>query len=347
MNLDPDIASDQQAGCLPPRERYDLVGHDEAENAFNHAWQSGRIHHAWLITGPKGIGKASFAWRAARRVLGAARDGSYGVLGSHPQDPVCRTLEAAANPDMLVIRRPFDEKRKRWRAEITIEEARKASTFFEKSAGAGGWRVCLVDAADDMNVNSANALLKTLEEPPQRGILFLISHSPGRLPATIRSRCRKLTLSAPDEAVSARWLQEQSGIESEEAARLALARCGNAPGRALALAASGGLPVYESVDRFIASADRSDDASARGLAESVTARAKDGLLPIFFDALSAAIQVQARETAKRSVDPQHWLKAWQELSRLVRDADALYLDPRQSVLAALSLSRRAAQQTKA
>lgn len=347
MSQDPDISSDQQAGCLPPRERYDLIGHEKAEQAFLSAWDSGRIHHAWLITGPRGIGKASFAWRAARRVLGAAPDSAYGILGSNPNDPVCRTLEAAANPDMLVIRRPFDDKRKRWRAEITIEEARKASGFFEKSAGAGGWRVCLVDAADDMNVNSANALLKTLEEPPQRGILFLVSHSPGRLPATIRSRCRRLVLSAPPVEASSAWLANTGGLGSQDEALKALARCGNAPGRALALAASGGLPLYDMVDQFIDASDRSDDAAAWRLAEKVTARGQEALIPVFYDALSAGFQAKARQVAVNSADPEHWLSAWRELSRLVRDADALYLDPRQTALAALALSRQAARKTRA
>ena len=134
---DPDIASDQEAGCLAPRERYDLLGHEEAEQAFATAWQTGRLHHAWLISGPKGIGKATLAWRMARRVLGAAPDAEYGSLGASPRDPVCQLLEAMANPDLLLLRRPWDEKRKRWRAEITVDEARKAPSFFEKSAGAG------------------------------------------------------------------------------------------------------------------------------------------------------------------------------------------------------------------
>lgn len=346
MSQDPDIASDQQPGCLPPRERYDLIGHDAAEQAFAHAWESGRIHHAWLITGPRGVGKASFAWRAIRRVLGAQPVPESGPLASRQDDPVCRTLEAGANPDMLVIRRPWDDKRKRWRAEITVEEARKATAFFEKSAGAGGWRACLVDAADDMNVNSANALLKTLEEPPQRGILFLISHSPGRLPATIRSRCRRLILAPPAIDTAARWVQNAAGLADERDARQALQIAGCAPGRALELAQSGGLDLYRSVSSYVSASARADEAETRRLAEKVTARGKDGLLPSFYDSLQQSLHDQARNAALEQRDPEPWLKAWRALSRLVRDADALYLDPRQTALSALALARQAAKQSR-
>ena len=346
MSQAPDIASDQQPDCLPPRARYDLVGHEAAETAFANAWKEQRLHHAWLITGPRGIGKASFAWRAARRVLGAEAMPEYGPLGSRPDDPVCRTLEVDANPDMLVIRRPWDDKRKRWRAEITVDEARKATGFFEKSAGAGGWRVCLVDSADDMNTNAANALLKTLEEPPQRGILFLVSHSPGRLPATIRSRCRRLGLAPPAAEISADWLAEAAGQGGDRAARDALAVAGNAPGRALELIASGGLELHRTVSSYVASAVQARDSETRSLAERVSAKGQERLLSTFYDALAGSFQAQARKAAEAHQDPSAWIKAWKSLSRLVRDADALYLDPRQTALSALSLSRQAARQSR-
>lgn len=251
MSADQETGSDTQPGCLPPRERYDLFGHEAAETAFAQAWDSGRLHHAWMIAGPRGVGKASFAWRAARRVLGAAPRPDAGPLGSSPDDPVCRLLEAQANPDLLLLRRPWDDKRKRWRGEITVEEARRAPHFFEKSSGAtGGWRVCIVDSADEMNVNAANALLKTLEEPPQRGVLFLVSHTPGRLPATIRSRCRRLDLRSPPVEETARWLAATSDASPDEA--LAAARlAGGAPGRALSLQVSGGVALAREVEAVV------------------------------------------------------------------------------------------------
>lgn len=339
---DPDIASDQEAGCLAPRERYDLLGHRDAEIAFQTAWDTGRLHHAWLISGPKGVGKATLAWRMARRVLGARPDAEYGILGSSPRDPACQLIEAGANPDLLMLRRPWDEKRKRWRAEITVDEARKAPSFFEKSAGAGGWRVCVVDSADDMNRNSANALLKTLEEPPKRGILILISHSPGRLPATIRSRCRKLMLRAPEPAAVSQWLSERNGVPSDASLDQLVDYAGASPGRALALAIGDGASLIQDVDALVKRGKSLSDQDARRIADRVTGKGREDQLAVFYEALARAYQAQARQYATDGKDPKGWIKAWSDMAKLVRDAEALYLDPKQTVLQALSLTRTAA-----
>lgn len=347
MSTDPDIESDQQAGCLHPRERYDLFGHDAAEQSFATAWSSGRLHHAWLITGPRGVGKASFAWRAARRVLGAQAMPESGPLGANPQDPVCRQIEAQACPDLLVLRRPWDEKRKRWRAEITVEEVRKAPHFFEMSASGGGWRVCIVDSTDDMNVNSANALLKTLEEPPARGVLFLIAHSPGRLPATIRSRCRRLDLRAPEASATAEWLMNTGSLADRGQAERASALAHHAPGRALTLAVAGGIEIADQVAALVAGAARINDADSRAVADKVTGRNSDGIRSLFFESLGDNLRLQARGAADHQRDPAPWITAWSEINTLVRDADALYLDPKQTVLTALSHLRLAARLDRA
>lgn len=343
MSTDPDTGSDVQPGCLPPRERYDLFGHEAAEQAFAKAWQSGRLHHAWMITGPRGVGKASFAWRAARRVLGAAPMEEGGPLGSSPQDPVCKLLEAQANPDLLLLRRPWDDKRKRWRAEITVEEARRAPHFFEMSSGAkGGWRVCIVDSADEMNTNAANALLKTLEEPPKRGVLFLVTHTPGRLPATIRSRCRRLDLRAPSVEATAEWLAGISDAGAGDA--LAASRlAAGAPGRALSLHVSGGVGLARDVEAIVEKGRSACEPEMRRLADRVSTKAGEDLRGLFYEALAGALRNQARRRAANGEDVTAWLTAWRELGSLVRDAEALYLDPKQSALAALSLARDAAR----
>ena len=338
-----EVESDQQPGCLHPRERYDLFGQETAEQSFAAAWASGRLHHAWLITGPAGVGKASFAYRAARRALGAAPDAGRGPLGSAPDDPVCRRIEAAAHPDLLLLRRPFDEKRKRWRAEITVTEARRAPAFFSKSAGGDGWRVAIVDAADDMNNSAANALLKTLEEPPQRGLLFLIAHSPGRLPATIRSRCRRLTLRAPSIEATAAWLTGAGGMEDAEEARFAAAMADGAPGKALALTAIGGARTAAAVDAFLDKGGSASDDIIRTLADQVTGKGSDAARKVMFDHLSRQLRARAREAALAGGDASPWLAAWREIGALVREADALYLDPKQTVLEALGRARQAAR----
>lgn len=345
MSTDPDLGSDVQPGCLAPRQRYDLFGHDAAETDLATALSSGRMHHAWLITGPRGVGKATFAWRAARRILGAAAAPQSGPLGTSPSDPVCQLLEAGACADLLLLRRPWDDKRKRWRAEITIEEARKAPHFFEKSAHANdGWRVCLVDSVDEMNRNAVNALLKTLEEPPQKGVLLLVAHSPGRLPATIRSRCRTLVLRPSEIEATAAWLIEQGAAKGMPTAVAASRLAGGAPGRALALCASGGVELAGRVEAIVARGAAASDSDVRALAERVARKGSEGLRSVFYTALSNAIHAAARSQAENQIDPTPWLIAWREVNTLAGEADGLYLDPKQTALAALSYARDAARQ---
>jgi DNA polymerase-3 subunit delta' len=347
VSTDPDIESDQQAGCLHPRDRYDLIGHEAAETGFANAWASGNLHHAWLITGPKGVGKASLAWRAARRILGARAAQQYGILGSAPDDPVCQLFESQACADLLVLRRPWDEKRKRWRAEITVDETRKAPKFFEKTAAAGGWRACIVDSVDDMNNNAANALLKTLEEPPARGVLFLISHSPGQLKATIRSRCRRLDLRAPSNDRTADWLAKTGEGMDQSQAFAASQMANGAPGRALELAVSGGVSMAQTVDNLVGLGTRVSPSETRALAERVSARNAEGLREVFYECLTRSMHQRARERATAGEDPTSWLDASAQLQSLVRDADNIYLDARQSALSALNLAREAARKENA
>src|SRR5690606_77970 len=157
-----------------PREVFHLQGHEGPETDFEAARARGRLHHAWLLTGPEGVGKATFAYRAARRLLGAPVDPAYGVLGAAPDHPVSRQIIARSHPDILVIQRQDEDGKVR--KVIPVDEVRKLSEFFSKSPASAAHRVAIVDAADDLNTNAANALLKTLEEPPARGILLLVSH---------------------------------------------------------------------------------------------------------------------------------------------------------------------------
>jgi len=165
------------------------------------------------------VGKATFAYRAARRLLGAPADPAHGVLGANPDHPVSRQIIARSHPDILVIERVGEDGKPR--KVIPVDDARRLAEFFSKSPASAPHRVAIVDAADDLNINAANALLKTLEEPPERGILLMISHSPGRLLPTIRSRCRRLAFPAWDEARTAAFVGERVGMSEEDSIRLA------------------------------------------------------------------------------------------------------------------------------
>ena len=180
-----------------PRRNASLVGHQAAERHLLQAHQSGSLHHAWLITGPKGIGKATLAYRFAKFLLTAPtpeRARAHNSLYLAPEASAFRLVSAASHPDLLVIERGIDQRNKRLKSEISVETAREAQNFFARTSGAGGWRIAIVDSADELNGKSANALLKIIEEPPKQSIFLIVCHQPGRLLRTIRSRCLHLPL---------------------------------------------------------------------------------------------------------------------------------------------------------
>ena len=189
---------EQDTAVRHPRETPDLFGHRDAETALLNAYRSGRIPHAWLIGGAQGIGKATLAYRMARFVLTHPNPLSSSVqraetLAVDPADPVARQVTNGAHGGLLVLERSLND-RGVMRTVITVDETRETISFFGSTAAVDGWRVCIVDTVDELNPNAANALLKILEEPPQRSLFLLVSHSPARALPTILSRCRKLPL---------------------------------------------------------------------------------------------------------------------------------------------------------
>jgi DNA polymerase-3 subunit delta' len=267
---------DRAEGAPHPRETARLFGQEAAEAAFLDVWRSGRMHHAWLISGPKGVGKATLAWKIARFLLAEApaEAGLFGgppppaTLDLAPDHPVVRRTTALSESRLCLVRRGWDEKNKRLKTEITVDEARKLKSFLGLSAADGGRRVILVDAVDEMNANAANALLKILEEPPARTTLLLVSHQPARLLPTIRSRCRDLRCATlgPDDLGRA---LAQAGIEvtgnSEALAELS----GGAPGQALELVTLDGIAGYAEVVALLAGAPSMDRARAVAMSEGL------------------------------------------------------------------------------
>ena len=193
---------DRMEAIAYPGEHNNLFGHDEAIQLFCDAFKSSRMHHAWLVSGPKGIGKASFALAMAGHIMRTGTlvsDNSSNEINEKEYSPliddaISSKIARGGHPNLLHLSRPFDHKVKKFKSTLSVDEIRRTIGFFGTSAGEPGWRVCIVDTADDMNSNAANALLKILEEPPKRTVFFILANSPGRLLATIRSRCRHLPL---------------------------------------------------------------------------------------------------------------------------------------------------------
>jgi DNA polymerase-3 subunit delta' len=314
------------AAPLHPRDSHALLGLDAAVAAFTEAQARGRLHHAWLLTGPEGMGKSSFAYRAARRLLGARPiSDDSDALASSPDDPVCRMVAAQSHPDLMVLERWSEANPTR--KSIPVDEARRLPEFFSKAPAIAAYRVAIIDAADDLNVNSANAVLKTLEEPSGRGVLFLISHAPGRLLPTIRSRCRRLAFAPWPETDLVRFIEAHLELDADDALRLARMARG-APGRALSLAARGALDVDRQVEGILERLPTTDGPELLGLADSFRGPAGgprfDLLLERFADRLQAVATARTESGALAAAD--RWSGAWERLSRLPDQVEALNLD---------------------
>jgi len=335
--------ADRASGAPHPRDSRQVLGQESAVSDFLAAAQAGRMHHGWLLTGPRGTGKATLAWSMAKWLLSG---GGSDRLDVDPEAPVVRRIRALSEPRLLLVRRPVDEKSGRLRAEITVDEVRRLQSFFHMSAAEGGHRVAIIDAADEMNMAAANALLKQLEEPPRDATLILIAHQPGRLLPTIRSRCRELRLHPLGPENMGRILGDL-GIDGDAERLGALA--GGSAGEAVRLAAQDGLSVYASIVRLFVDFPRMDRRAAASLAEIAAARpgaegdpfdlvvtlldrfltraARTGLLGA---PLPEAAPGEAEVLSRISPDQraaQLWAGAQAELSARARAGRAVNLDP--------------------
>lgn len=232
--------SDDENGIAAPRATNDLFGHGEAERTLLDAYRSGRIAHAWLIGGARGIGKATLAYRMARFVLANPVPAMPTVanatsLAIDPNNPVARQVVTGAHGGLLTLERTTNDKGV-LRSVITVDESRETISFFGSTAAVNGWRVCIVDMVDELNANAANALLKIIEEPPARSLFLLVSHAPQRVLATIRSRCRKLSLRPLEEGDVIRAVALATGkSENDPDLIAAAASSGGSAGHALEL----------------------------------------------------------------------------------------------------------------
>ncbi|HEY2661958.1 MAG TPA: DNA polymerase III subunit delta' [Caulobacteraceae bacterium] len=324
-----------------PRDVYDFHNGEVVEGAFLDALARGRLHHAWLLCGPEGVGKATFAYRAARRLMGARPDPAHGPLGSVFEDIVSRQIAARSHPDLMVLERVGEDGK--LRKVIPVDDARRLPEFFSKAPASSPYRVAIIDAVDDMNANAANALLKTLEEPPERGVLFLVSHAPGGLLPTIRSRCRRLRFDAWSEADAAQFLTDKTGASDEDALRLA-AMARGAPGRALELAGRDAIALDRVAREILHQLPEADPVPLLSLTDSF--RGAEGALrfELLFERLAEQVHERALAAAEQGGAPSdRWFSVWDRLVRLPQQVEAVNLDRTDAFWAAMADLRAAAR----
>ena len=350
--------ADRLEGFAHPRETQAVYGHGPAERLLAAQLSSGKMHHAWLITGHEGIGKATLAYRFARAALSRPeeRDLFGDSLGVGKDTVAYRQVTALSHPGLVVIRRAYDQKAKRFASAISVDEVRRLRGFLSLSAEQGGWRVVIVDSADELNANAANALLKSLEEPPARTVFLILCSAPGRLLATIRSRCRTLPLQplpAADLRQAAVAALAAAGKSAPPDADLSALEplAGGSVRRLLALLEGGGLALQGRIDKIFAALPRLDAKAAHALADELQPAAKEQKFALFFDLFQDTLArlVRAEATgagtagdvalARRVIGPARlatFAELWETLARDKADALALNLDRKSLILASLS-----------
>jgi DNA polymerase-3 subunit delta' len=336
-----------------PRDNPELYGHEAAIAALRRTLDSRRLHHGWLLTGSPGIGKTTLAFRFARALLAGAA-ATDARLTMAPDHPVFRQVAQGAHPDLHVIEAERDPRWGRMRSEIPVDTVRAATASLQLTAAAGGYRVAVIDGAETLNRNAANALLKTLEEPPARAVLILVSHRPGAVAATIRSRCAKLRLRPlADATVGHALAQLLPELDAGERGALALLARGSI-GRALSLAEGGQLASYRRLTEAIAAdptdrlaldelsselarvAERGGSAGALSLIQELLGRVVsaglDRLGPVVFAEEAQALRMLA---ARRPLD--RWAGLWEKVARLAAAVDGLNLERSQAFMHMLTL----------
>ena len=360
----PAAPPEEPAAYPAPRANPRLLDQGAAEAVLLRAAKSGRLPHAWLLTGPRGVGKATLAYRFTRFLLsgGAAEDEGPGLFGAPPPPkdlalpaghPIFRRVASAGHPDLLTLEPGVNDKTGKRRSEIVIEEVRSAVDRLHHTPAEGGWRILVIDSADELNRNSANALLKILEEPAPRSLMLLVSHAPGSLLPTIRSRCCHLALAPLPPATVGRLLGDYAPeLEPDEWSALVGLADGSI-GRALDLVQAGGLELYRELVALLATLPRLDIQRTHAFAESL-GRAGDGrafatAMELLGWWLARLVREGALGRAPAPVVPEEqglaarlagsrrladWLALWEKLTRLVARTDRVNLDRKQVAMTA-------------
>ncbi len=339
--------SDRFEDTPHPRETYGFFGHAEAEGQLLQSYLRGRLAHAFIIGGPPGLGKATLAWRFARFLL-ANPDPDHvictGDLFVPPGHVVSRQVAALAHPDLVLLRREWDGEKKRHATQIQVDDVRRAIQMFQHASGRGGFRICVLDCADDLNSSSANALLKLVEEPPPRSLFLIVAHRPGRLLATLRSRCRQIQLKPLGQADIGNILGALGppwSTASEDKRETAIARARGSIHRTLRLLDDKELSLEIAIGGLLDDLPRIDWGRAHALAERIAGRnnTKDfeTALMVIDEWLDAKVRHGAQEHRKEAVRRlAPFAEVWEKLVEGARETEIFNLDRRPLILALMT-----------
>ena len=302
-----------------------IVGQDRAVAQFSDAWKRGTLHHAWLLAGPKGVGKATFAREAATRVLAEAAGPAFDTpgLATPEEHRIARLVEAGSHPDLRWLERLENDKGNLAR-NITVAQVRSLGDLFDLTPALSDWRVVVIDSIDDLEKSAANALLKMLEEPPANCLFLLVSHAPGRLLPTIRSRCRRLDFqSLSDDAMTSILADALPELKDSDRGKV-IAATGGSAGRALALAELDLVALEETALAILRNGDPTN-ARRSTLASELGKRGSGDRYAAFLELLPSIVALEARGLSgarrQRAVD------AYARTRELVAIAPRLSLDP--------------------
>lgn len=325
-------SEEPQLAVRSPRETTSLYGHGEAEATLLDAYRGGQCPHAWLIGGAQGIGKATLAYRMARFVLAQPLPSAPSVqnassLAVDAEHPAARHIAAGTHGGLLVLERTLND-RGVLRTEISVDNVRETVAFFGSTAAAGGWRVCVVDTVEELNANSANALLKVLEEPPARSLFLLISNAPARVLPTIQSRCRKLKLRPLDPADVVRAASDAADIAPTDASLQEVATLADgSAARALMLLGGATLGLQQRMETMLKALPQVDPKALHGLGDALAGTDRVALLT-FADTVERWLGRQlAGSDPKADLSRLARLsEVWEKVTRAVRDTQDYNLE---------------------
>lgn len=334
---------------LAPKDNPYLAGHEDMEKMFLDAWKNNSLHQSWLVSGAKGIGKATFCYRIARFLLNAdeKQRQNYTSLEVSPESLAFKQISNGSHPDFKLLERGYlkTERQKIVKAikdgnymtdedlselkkssVITVDDVRTVNEFLSKKSADGCWRVVLIDSVDEMNTSSANAVLKILEEPPHKTLMLLVSHNPARLLPTIRSRCAKVELKPLKDNIVASLLRRYRPQTSEDMVKKTTAIAGGSIGKAIAYIDGGAVQYYEKIYALATAGKNFKTAEMLKFCDEAAATEEN--YGLFKELVLKFLSEQARSLNK----VEESAKAFDKAVRTFLETESLNLDKRQAVM---------------